>query len=407
MRRFIIALIIFVVAMALGVTGVFWYVRRTHKAPPPITVPQYAEAEGNGFDDLAKAAEPLEQDGNAIADALDLRWNEENGRIRAVLEAHAADLQAARAALARECLQPRPTSIEQDFPYLKHLRTLARLLIVQGREHERDGRQDEAADCYLDALKLAPISARNGLLIHGLCGIAITQMVSPELARCLGSGQVTEAKLEEVGKALDEIRAAVPPFHKILAMEWAFSDQALADMKAGKPRAGGSGQAMGGPVAWFLFDRARSEVKEKLGKAIEDAKKPYWQRTYQMPQPKTMMGGIMLPVLGGAGRKFAEQDTVLLGVRTQVAIELYRQQRGSLPTALGDLVPAYLSELPLDPFDGKPLRYQQTDGGYVLYSVGPDGSDGGGKERLERKTETGDIIIWPWGPVMKPKSDRG
>jgi hypothetical protein len=42
-------------------------------------------------------------------------------------------------------------------------------------------------------------------------------------------------------------------------------------------------------------------------------------------------------------------------------------------------VPDYLGRLPLDPFSGSPLVYKQTGTNWLLYSVGVDGVDGGGK----------------------------
>ncbi len=63
-----------------------------------------------------------------------------------------------------------------------------------------------------------------------------------------------------------------------------------------------------------------------------------------------------------------------------LAVERYRLARGALPETLRDLVPTYLPEVPLDPFDGRPLRYRHLERGYAVYSVGPDGRDDGGKE---------------------------
>ena len=63
-----------------------------------------------------------------------------------------------------------------------------------------------------------------------------------------------------------------------------------------------------------------------------------------------------------------------------LAVERYRLARGTLPETLRDLVPTYLPEVPLDPFDGQPLRYKHLERGYTVYSVGPDGTDDGGKE---------------------------
>ncbi len=63
-----------------------------------------------------------------------------------------------------------------------------------------------------------------------------------------------------------------------------------------------------------------------------------------------------------------------------LAAERYRLAHGALPETLRDLVPTYLPEAPMDPFDGKPLRYKRLERGYAVYSVGPDGNDDGGKE---------------------------
>jgi hypothetical protein len=40
--------------------------------------------------------------------------------------------------------------------------------------------------------------------------------------------------------------------------------------------------------------------------------------------------------------------------------------------------------VPLDPWDGKPLRYKKLDKGYVIYSVGSDRKDDGGSADPER-----------------------
>ena len=62
-----------------------------------------------------------------------------------------------------------------------------------------------------------------------------------------------------------------------------------------------------------------------------------------------------------------------------LAAERFRQQTNTLPARLADLVPAYLDGVPLDPFDGAPLRYRPDDSGFTVYSVGPNRLDEGGK----------------------------
>ena len=44
--------------------------------------------------------------------------------------------------------------------------------------------------------------------------------------------------------------------------------------------------------------------------------------------------------------------------QTALAVELFRRQNGNLPSGLNKLVPNYLEAVPLDPFNGRPLRYK-------------------------------------------------
>jgi hypothetical protein len=80
-----------------------------------------------------------------------------------------------------------------------------------------------------------------------------------------------------------------------------------------------------------------------------------------------------------------EADARVALVRAALWVEMYRAARSEFPETLEAVVPEYLAEVPMDPFDGKPLHYSRSDGGYVLYSVGLDCIDGSGG---------GDDIAW-------------
>jgi hypothetical protein len=61
-----------------------------------------------------------------------------------------------------------------------------------------------------------------------------------------------------------------------------------------------------------------------------------------------------------------------------LAAEHYRQTHKHWPDSLNQLCPQFLSAVPLDPFDGAPLRYRRVEDGVVIYSVGNDGIDDSG-----------------------------
>ncbi len=67
---------------------------------------------------------------------------------------------------------------------------------------------------------------------------------------------------------------------------------------------------------------------------------------------------------------------------TAMAVERYRLKYGELPGSLEALVPEFMDAVRLDPYDGKPIRYNMLEnGGYRLYTIGKDGIDNGGESK--------------------------
>lgn len=71
------------------------------------------------------------------------------------------------------------------------------------------------------------------------------------------------------------------------------------------------------------------------------------------------------------------RSTLATARATAVCIAIRRWQRhhagGGTPSDLHELIPAFLEAVPQDPFDGKPLRWNKTEG--VVYSIGSDWTD--------------------------------
>jgi len=62
------------------------------------------------------------------------------------------------------------------------------------------------------------------------------------------------------------------------------------------------------------------------------------------------------------------------------ALKAYKEEKGHLPDSLSELVPKYLPKVPINPFDGKPLRYSKEKG--IIYCVGRDLKDSGGSPTI-------------------------
>jgi hypothetical protein len=66
-------------------------------------------------------------------------------------------------------------------------------------------------------------------------------------------------------------------------------------------------------------------------------------------------------------------------VAVAYALAWYQRVNGRYPEALAQLAPTYLKTVPGDLFSGKGLIYQPNPNGFVLYSVGMNGADDGGR----------------------------
>jgi hypothetical protein len=86
---------------------------------------------------------------------------------------------------------------------------------------------------------------------------------------------------------------------------------------------------------------------------------------------------------------------------TAIALKRYFLRHRNYPASLDALVPEFLSAIPTDYMDGKPLKYfRANDASFTLYSVGTDGRDDGGDLSLPQGLRSNDLwrrrdYVWP------------
>lgn len=110
--------------------------------------------------------------------------------------------------------------------------------------------------------------------------------------------------------------------------------------------------------------------------------------------PPKIFSAMMLPSLKKVGQRFAGYEARRQAALVALAVERHRLANGGqLPSRLEELLPGFLSSVPIDPFDGRPLRFQKLERGYVIYSVGQDRNDNDGKEHTHGTREGTDITF--------------
>ena len=121
--------------------------------------------------------------------------------------------------------------------------------------------------------------------------------------------------------------------------------------------------------------------------------------------PYTIFAKMLLPALQKSLQKSARMQTYVDDARIACALERYRLAESKLPDALNALVPRFIDQIPNDVIDGKPLRYRRnSDGGYILYSVGWNRKDDGGEIAWVKQKKGSEVDVamgdWPWSMPM-------
>ena len=147
-----------------------------------------------------------------------------------------------------------------------------------------------------------------------------------------------------------------------------------------------------------LFEASNHPFPEAL-RLSEEVENRVQKENARFAHGLKIISAMLLPALDRSLKKQAEGVAALQTARVGCAVQRHRlAHAGHLPETLAELVPTFLEAVPLDPFDGQPLRYRHTNDLYVVYSVGPDGEDqdGGMKEFARQKTAwRGDDIAFP------------
>ncbi|MBX3365956.1 MAG: hypothetical protein KF912_01405 [Phycisphaeraceae bacterium] len=143
----------------------------------------------------------------------------------------------------------------------------------------------------------------------------------------------------------------------------------------------------------MLADRIsmKREYERLMAEAIVAARKPLWTWTndpgeqidasvsdFVWRQRYAIIGSLIAAVGKAAAsehRYTQTRDATLVAI----AITLSKRRTGEYPASLEGLVPDLLPAIPPDIFDGNPLRYTLIDGSPVIYSVGVDRKDDGGR----------------------------
>lgn len=307
-------------------------------------------------------------------------------------------------------------------PGVQKCRELATALVARAMLRAGQGDLDGAWQDLLACHRLGRLLARGGTLIEGLVGIAINAIAVRADLAFLGR---TRLSAKQIQNCLDDLQK-LPPMPAMadkvdLAERFMFLELVTMIDRGGiqclNVLGGGRGipndladrflenidwdPALKNGNRWYdrlvaamrLKDRAAREKKLSTMEAELKALKGRFSETdklleilggKQAPTAKgKIVGDILICLLVPAVRKVQSaadrtgqiQDNLSLAF----ALAWYQRDHGRYPEKLDALAPKYLPQIPQDVFAGKSLVYRPTKKGYLLYSVGVNGKDDGGR----------------------------
>lgn len=291
--------------------------------------------------------------------------------------------------------EPPPTVFKLPIKELRAMNVLARHLAKQAQADAGQGQWEASADAGMDTLQMG-VAAAHGADDTGTLLSSYSQYAG-EKALWKVVGHLNAAQARMGTRRLEAIHANRVPYVKMLREQKASIQRGLSQ-EMDQPNWRDDWITTTPPVltypkAWrnhvLSTTRLRLTSKQQILTAnakymdalIAAAQQPYAAHlAYPSPpgDPVNQLSGVSH--YGYLWIDIVNLDTQNALLLTSFALRAYRLDHGTYPAALTALVPGYLKAVPTDPFAlSGPLRYKTVDAKYVLYSVGPDGKDDGGK----------------------------
>jgi len=291
---------------------------------------------------------------------------------------------------------------ETLIPYLSDIRRGAKLLQLKAALHADSAEPELAARSITLTFGLARSLSREPILVSQLVRIACQGLAVSALEHIVNRTEFTGEQLVELSRTLANAEDHSTMFRafagercvgvSIFKTPAAQIFQVLDEMGKRPPRLGVLGTALYKFTG--LADMDAITYLDLMEDYIETTQLPTHQRRSAVGAIGAKIGTIpkihillrtFMPSFSRVATIDIRAIAQLRTARAALAIERYRLATGNLPGTLADLLPTYFDAVPKDPFDDKDLRYKKLETGFVVYSIGEDGNDDGGKERPRKR----------------------
>jgi hypothetical protein len=287
--------------------------------------------------------------------------------------------------------------IEKNLGKLALPRQVARLLSLRTRYLASQGNGNDAVDSVISALRFSRIFDDQPLLITYLVKIACQALAYQDIEYILQFSKPSLGAFEKLQRTLAAMENP-KDFEKVVLGERVYGIKIMNNIPFGNED---TSVSAGLPEQWpwalrhspFILQMNLGYLKD-MAKFLEISRTPWPQvfNDWKQCHAGSIFGQLLQPayqqMIINIGRGLAQERSTLVAIM----VERYRRTHNeNLPEKLADLVPAYISKLPLDPFTGKDLLYRHDPNSYTIYSLGDNLKDDRGDVESPPTTQSAQV----------------
>lgn len=295
---------------------------------------------------------------------------------------------------------PANINIDTKLPKMNIWRTVAQLQAIKAISLLKNGKPDDAVQEALKLNKLGHnIILGQGPIIGTLVGVAIKTVGSKTILQVLPSSNFKKGTLENALLVLNNSSDDIEGYRKAFKSEYIIVINGIDQIKDNLHEAVKEVDPTYARYAnfgyYFKINQTKNlftdlyvvpistfgvkcEVDDSISKKFRSdlEKLAGWRVVFAENAVGRIISSVNMGDIGGLVTKQCQTDFLSNATQIQLALKKYKTDKKVLPASLNELVPTYLSSIPVDPFDQKPIRYSESK--KILYSVGLKQKDLGG-----------------------------
>ncbi len=393
MKKFLIAAGLGILVLLLGLVGLAFYNPTNPNNYSDLLVLQDEVTEGeDGFPLIEQAANALSP--SDLADWWNISQEIETNSTKAskLLEDNAEALQWFKQSLVRPRIRIPGSSANNIFSssFYQSLPDnswfmLTQLSILNSRETFRSGSEIAAFESLLSLIEHGhKIQDAGGSLEDWSSGIYVKRCALTEWTNLIHKSSIGCENLNQFSSRLHFLEPNLTGFSNAAKRDFQLTRELIADLKAGKqfrdfdlPH--GIVLLTRPPHLSRLINTVETEeqfamaMRASLASVTEPFSKMSIHQVLKRPESELKLSIDLLK--GNAPGKILTLFT--LPDYKDYLSDSCKEKTGDLPATLESLIPDFLPSIPIDPFDGRPIRYSREK--KLIYSVGEDLIDSGGK----------------------------